>query len=42
VGQAFLLPLRAGARSEALEHIIMRRQEQVDALIRAAGGPSDR
>jgi len=33
---------RSEALEHRLEHIIMRKQEQVDALIRAAGGPSDR
>jgi len=32
---------RSEALEHRLEHIIMRKQEQVDALIRAAGGPSD-
>ncbi len=31
---------RSEALEHRLEHIIMRKQEQVDALIRAAGGPS--
>ena len=30
---------RSEALEHRLEHIIMRKQEQVDALIRAAGGP---
>ena len=33
---------RSEALEHRLEHIIMRKQEQVDALIRAAGGPTDR
>ena len=32
---------RSEALEHRLEHIIMRKQEQVDALIRAAGGPAD-
>jgi bacterioferritin (cytochrome b1) len=31
---------RSEALEHRLEHIIMRKQEQVDALIRASGGPS--
>jgi bacterioferritin (cytochrome b1) len=31
---------RSEALEHRLEHIIMRKQEQVDALIRATGGPS--
>jgi hypothetical protein len=31
---------RSEALEHRLEHIIMRKQEQVDALIRAGGGPS--
>ena len=31
---------RSEALEHRLEHIIMRKQEQVDTLIRAAGGPS--
>ena len=31
---------RSEAMEHRLEHIIMRKQEQVDALIRASGGPS--
>ncbi len=42
--KAAITPSGQEARSEALEHllehIIMRKQEQVDALIRASGGPS--
>ena len=33
---------RSEALEHRLEHIIMRKQEQVDALIRASGGPSGR
>jgi bacterioferritin (cytochrome b1) len=32
---------RSEALEHRLEHIIMRKQEQVDALIRASGGPSE-
>ena len=31
---------RSEALEHRLEHVIMRKQEQVDALIRASGGPS--
>jgi bacterioferritin len=44
--QAAIEPTGREAASEAvehrLEHIIMRKQEQVDALIRASGGPNGR
>ena len=33
---------RSEALEHRLEHIIMRKQEQVDALIRASGGPNAR
>ena len=33
---------RSEALEHRLEHIIMRKQEQVDALIRASGGPDSR
>jgi bacterioferritin (cytochrome b1) len=33
---------RSEALEHRLEHIIMRKQEQVDALIRASGGPKGR
>jgi bacterioferritin (cytochrome b1) len=33
---------RSEALEHRLEHIIMRKQEQVDALIRASGGPDGR
>jgi bacterioferritin len=33
---------RSEALEHRLEHIIMRKQEQVDALIRASGGPNGR
>jgi bacterioferritin len=44
--QAAIEPTGREAASEAvehrLEHMIMRKQEQVDALIRASGGPNGR
>jgi bacterioferritin (cytochrome b1) len=33
---------RSEALEHRLEHVIMRKQEQVDALIRASGGPNGR